>query len=196
MPSNYEQELVPIILCGGSGTRLWPLSRNSYPKQFVNLVENSKISLLQETIKRIEKFNNITEPIIVCNEEHRFLVAEQCKEINIKPPARNGSDMVSDGARDFLEHRDRKAKIERISRDIDRLEREKAQVRRKMDDALDRYQQQKSLANNNLAGATWEQALANEAEVMRQRYQSEIDELDDEITRLRDDQRRLVDQNE
>ena len=85
MPSNYEQELVPIILCGGSGTRLWPLSRNSYPKQFVNLVENSKISLLQETIKRIEKFNNITEPIIVCNEEHRFLVAEQCKEINIKP---------------------------------------------------------------------------------------------------------------
>jgi|TARA_B100000749_G_C18434144_1_gene469273 hypothetical protein len=65
-----------------------------------------------------------------------------------------------------------------------------------MDDALDRYQQQKSLANNNLAGATWEQALANEAEVMRQRYQSEIDELDDEITRLRDDQRRLVDQNE
>lgn len=121
---------------------------------------------------------------------------DDAKEINIKPPARNGSGMVSDGARDFLEHRDRKAKIERISRDIDRLEREKAQVRRKMDDALDRYQQQKSLANNNLAGATWEQALANEAEVMRQRYQSEIDELDDEITRLRDDQRRLVDQNE
>ena len=57
MPSNYEQELVPIILCGGSGTRLWPLSRNSYPKQFVNLVENSKISLLQETIKRLQGIN-------------------------------------------------------------------------------------------------------------------------------------------
>lgn len=117
---------------------------------------------------------------------------DDAKEIDVKPPARNGSDMVSDGARDFLEHRDRKNKIERIDRDIDRLEKEKAQIRKKMDDALDRYQQQKSLANNNLAGATWEQALANEADVMRQRYQSEIDDLDDDIERLREDRRRLL----
>lgn len=110
---------------------------------------------------------------------------DDAKEINIKPPARNGSGMVSDGARDFLEHRDRKAKTERIGRDIERLEREKTQVRKKMDEALDRYQQQKSLANNNLAGATWETALANEAEVMRQRYQSEIDDIDRQIERKR-----------
>ena len=85
MASHLEEELVPIILSGGSGTRLWPLSRKSCPKQFVNLVDNTNLSLLQDTIKRIEKFNNVTEPIIVCNEEHRFLVAEQCKEINVKP---------------------------------------------------------------------------------------------------------------
>ncbi len=72
-------------MCGGSGTRLWPLSRYFFPKQFNNLSGNNNLSLLQETIKRIEPLKNITAPIIVCNHEHRFLVAEQCKEINIKP---------------------------------------------------------------------------------------------------------------
>ena len=63
--------IVPIIIAGGTGTRLWPLSRRSFPKQFVNLTGTGKLSLLQETIKRIESFDNITAPIIVCNEEHR-----------------------------------------------------------------------------------------------------------------------------
>ena len=77
--------VVPIILSGGNGTRLWPISRSSYPKQYKAINSNSKFSLLQETIKRIETLKNISSPIIICNEEHRFLVAEQCKEINIKP---------------------------------------------------------------------------------------------------------------
>ena len=77
--------VVPIILSGGSGTRLWPISRSSCPKQYKAINSNSKFSLLQETIKRVETLQNICSPIIVCNEEHRFLVAEQCKEINIKP---------------------------------------------------------------------------------------------------------------
>ena len=77
--------VIPIILSGGSGTRLWPISRSSYPKQYKAINSDSKLSLLQETIKRVETLENICSPIIVCNEEHRFLVAEQCKEINIKP---------------------------------------------------------------------------------------------------------------
>ena len=65
--------VVPIILSGGNGTRLWPISRSSYPKQYKAINSNSKFSLLQETIKRIETLENISSPIIVCNEEHRFL---------------------------------------------------------------------------------------------------------------------------
>ena len=72
-------------MCGGSGTRLWPLSRYFFPKQFNKLNGNTNLSLLQETIKRIEPLKKVTSPIIVCNHEHRFLVAEQCKEINIIP---------------------------------------------------------------------------------------------------------------
>lgn len=121
---------------------------------------------------------------------------DDAREIEVRAPARNGSGMVNSGTMEFLEHRDRKAKVERLDRQIEQLQKEKAEARARMNAALERYQQKKSLANNNLAGATWEQALANEAEVMRQRYQSEIDELDDEIQRLRDDQRRLVDQME
>ena len=82
-----EQKIIPIILCGGKGTRLWPLSRQSYPKQFLALYGESKKSLLQQTQERISFLNGITEPIIICNEEHRFLVAEQMREINVKPKA-------------------------------------------------------------------------------------------------------------
>ena len=77
--------VIPIILCGGTGTRLWPLSRRSYPKQFLSLTSDSKNSLLQLTLKRIQKFDGIRDPIVICNEEHRFLVAEQMRAINIKP---------------------------------------------------------------------------------------------------------------
>ena len=77
-------KVIPVILCGGKGTRLWPLSRKSYPKQFLSINEGNK-SLLQSTQKRINKLIGIKDPILICNEEHRFLVAEQMREINVNP---------------------------------------------------------------------------------------------------------------
>jgi len=70
--------ITPVILSGGSGTRLWPLSRKFYPKQFINLVNDT--TLFQDTIMRLPK--NSTEPLIICNEEHRFIVAEQLRQID------------------------------------------------------------------------------------------------------------------
>lgn len=76
--------IVPVILAGGSGTRLWPLSRQSYPKQFLHLVD-SQYTMLQLTLKRLENFpKSVLPPIIVCNENHRFIVAEQLRQINIE----------------------------------------------------------------------------------------------------------------
>jgi mannose-1-phosphate guanylyltransferase/mannose-6-phosphate isomerase len=73
--------IVPVILCGGSGTRLWPLSRALLPKQFLPLL--SERTLLQETVLRLGKA--FAPPIIVCNDEHRFLAAEQLREIGCAP---------------------------------------------------------------------------------------------------------------
>lgn len=75
--------LLPVILAGGSGTRLWPLSRKSHPKQFLNL--GSKLTLLQETLVRLQGLN-VLSPILIANEEHRFLLAEQIRQIDIKNP--------------------------------------------------------------------------------------------------------------
>ena len=72
--------IVPVILSGGSGTRLWPLSRKLYPKQFINLINET--ILLQDTILRLP--DNIEKPLIICNEEHRFLAAEQLRQIKRK----------------------------------------------------------------------------------------------------------------
>ena len=80
-----EDVIFPVILCGGSGTRLWPLSRESYPKQFINLNSKSDKSLLQQTQERLQDLKNISDPILICNERHRFIVAEQMRKINIKP---------------------------------------------------------------------------------------------------------------
>jgi mannose-1-phosphate guanylyltransferase/mannose-6-phosphate isomerase len=77
-------KIIPVILSGGSGTRLWPLSRKQYPKQYLPLVGDN--TMLQETILRLSGLGNLTEPIIICNADHRFLVAEQCQQINIKDP--------------------------------------------------------------------------------------------------------------
>tara|TARA_B100000989_G_scaffold59069_1_gene40235 strand:+ start:5183 stop:6625 length:1443 start_codon:yes stop_codon:yes gene_type:complete len=78
------KKIIPVILCGGSGSRLWPLSRQSFPKQFL-ILNNKKNSLLQNTYLRLGKLKNLSNPILVCNEEHRFIVAEQMREINIDP---------------------------------------------------------------------------------------------------------------
>jgi len=74
-------KLQPIILSGGSGTRLWPLSRELYPKQLLCLV--GERTLLQQTVERLAGLEQLLPPVIVCNEEHRFLVAEQLREINV-----------------------------------------------------------------------------------------------------------------
>ena len=73
-------QLIPVILAGGTGSRLWPLSRELFPKQFHALF--SDLSLFQETLRRAALVT-IEAPIIVCNEEHRFLVAEQCRALGI-----------------------------------------------------------------------------------------------------------------
>jgi len=75
--------LIPVILSGGSGTRLWPLSRELYPKQLLPLV--GKGTMLQETLARVAGVDDVGEPIVVCNESHRFLVAEQLREIGANP---------------------------------------------------------------------------------------------------------------
>ena len=76
--------IIPIILAGGSGSRLWPLSREHYPKQLLALT--GQYSLLQETIKRAQNLPGAAAPIVICNKQHRFLVAEQMLEIGINEP--------------------------------------------------------------------------------------------------------------
>ncbi len=73
--------MIPIILSGGSGTRLWPLSRKMYPKQFLSLLHDQ--TMLQMTLSRLDGLEH-TAPTVVCNNEHRFIVAEQARQIGIE----------------------------------------------------------------------------------------------------------------
>jgi mannose-1-phosphate guanylyltransferase/mannose-6-phosphate isomerase len=75
--------LLPVILSGGSGTRLWPLSREQYPKQLLPLVSDD--SLLQDTLRRLDGMPATLPPLLVCNEEHRFVVAEQARLLGLQP---------------------------------------------------------------------------------------------------------------
>ncbi len=80
---NYPR-IIPVILCGGTGKRLWPFSRESYPKQFLGYeTNNNKKTFLQETYKRLIDLNNLGDPIIICNSDHRFIVSEQMADINV-----------------------------------------------------------------------------------------------------------------
>ncbi len=86
--------IIPVVLAGGSGTRLWPMSRQHYPKQLLKLFGDK--TMLQQTIVRLDGVSNLAPPIVVCNEEHRFMVAEQLHEIGqsqasiiLEPVARN-----------------------------------------------------------------------------------------------------------
>ena len=74
--------IIPVIMAGGSGTRLWPLSRTAFPKQFIALT--SSLTMLQETAARLNSLSNAA-PMVICNEEHRFLVAEQMRQQNLHP---------------------------------------------------------------------------------------------------------------
>ena len=94
--------LKPVILSGGSGTRLWPLSREHYPKQFLPLV--GEASMLQDTVRRLIGLD-AAAPIVVCSEHHRFIVAEQLRQIGTTPAAivlepvgRNTAPAVAIGA--------------------------------------------------------------------------------------------------
>lgn len=92
----------PVLLCGGSGTRLWPLSRTHFPKQFLRLADD--FSLLQNTLRRLEGFAGQGRPIAVANENHRFLLAEQLHEMGLpadillEPAARNTAPAVAAAA--------------------------------------------------------------------------------------------------
>ncbi|MEH6633057.1 MAG: mannose-1-phosphate guanylyltransferase/mannose-6-phosphate isomerase [Halopseudomonas aestusnigri] len=81
MPNeNLNQKIYPVILCGGSGTRLWPVSRNTWPKQFIRLL--SEKSLLQETVELVSDHNRYSAPLLISNEAFRFVISEQMKEID------------------------------------------------------------------------------------------------------------------
>lgn len=74
-----NNKIIPVILAGGTGTRLWPLSRDQLPKQFLRMVAD--YSMLQETVRRLYNLPNVDPPIIVCSERHRFLVRGQLQEV-------------------------------------------------------------------------------------------------------------------
>lgn len=77
---KINMAVIPVIMAGGSGSRLWPMSREHFPKQFLNLYGNN--SMLQETVNRLAEIE-CTAPLILCNEKHRFIVAEQLRQLDI-----------------------------------------------------------------------------------------------------------------
>lgn len=92
--------IIPVILSGGSGTRLWPLSRELYPKQLLPLVGEE--TMLQDTLRRLEGLDDLAAPMLICNESHRFLVAEQLRKIDkqhqgivLEPVGRNTAPAVA-----------------------------------------------------------------------------------------------------
>ncbi|WP_439503628.1 mannose-1-phosphate guanylyltransferase/mannose-6-phosphate isomerase [Methylophaga sp.] len=92
--------MIPVILSGGSGSRLWPLSRKNKPKQFLTLFNDS--SMFQSTLTRLDGLDSLEAPLIVCNNEHRFMVAEQLQEIGLEangiilePCARNTAPAIA-----------------------------------------------------------------------------------------------------
>ncbi|EGR0396229.1 mannose-1-phosphate guanylyltransferase/mannose-6-phosphate isomerase [Vibrio parahaemolyticus] len=103
-----KNNILPVIMAGGSGTRLWPMSRTNYPKQFLSLTSDS--SMLQDTILRLQGLGH--EPIsLICNEDHRFLVAEQLRSHNfehsgiiLEPFGRNTAPAVALAALRAIEH--------------------------------------------------------------------------------------------
>lgn len=102
--------ILPVILAGGSGTRLWPLSRGKYPKQFLTLV--GEHTMLQSTLNRLDGLAHLPA-LLICNEEHRFIVAEQVRQINVKhssiflePVGRNTAPAIAISAFKALENGD------------------------------------------------------------------------------------------
>ncbi|AOO55197.1 mannose-1-phosphate guanyltransferase [Raoultella ornithinolytica] len=91
--------IVPVIMAGGTGSRLWPMSRELYPKQFLRL--NGEQSMLQDTVSRLDGLN-VSAPMLICNEQHRFLAAEQLRQIDrlsnniiLEPVGRNTAPAIA-----------------------------------------------------------------------------------------------------
>src|SRR6186713_568612 len=78
---------LPVVLSGGSGTRLWPLSRASYPKQFIRFFKDQTSSLLVATLRRLGAEQGFAPPVVVCNNDHRFLVRDEAEQAGIEPAA-------------------------------------------------------------------------------------------------------------
>ncbi|WP_353620541.1 mannose-1-phosphate guanylyltransferase/mannose-6-phosphate isomerase [Enterobacter sp. Cy-643] len=102
--------ILPVVMAGGTGSRLWPLSRTLYPKQFLSLT--SDFSMLQETITRLEGLEH-RDPLIICNEEHRFIVAEQLRQIHmqhsgiiLEPVGKNTAPAIALAALHAVQHQD------------------------------------------------------------------------------------------
>lgn len=106
-----EIPMIPVVLAGGSGTRLWPLSRRLYPKQLLSL--NTPRTMLQETVLRLKGLPNLVNPIVICNQAHRFMVEEQLQEAGIRagrillePVGRNTAPAIAICALEALKHHD------------------------------------------------------------------------------------------
>ncbi len=98
--------IIPVVLAGGSGTRLWPLSRTLYPKQLLPLTGDK--TMLQETVARTRQVGGTSDPIVVCTEDHRFMVAEQLREMGesatvlIEPMGRDTAPAVAAAAMEAM----------------------------------------------------------------------------------------------
>ena len=73
--------MIPVILSGGAGTRLWPLSRRLFPKQFHALMGEK--TLIQDTVLRVQSLAGAQKPVLLCNEDHRFMAAGQLDEVGL-----------------------------------------------------------------------------------------------------------------
>lgn len=100
---------IPVIMAGGSGSRLWPLSRSMFPKQFLALDNKDNLTMLQATLARIDLMSTL-EPIIITNEQHRFIVAEQLREYGVKskivlePIGKNTAPAITLAAFEAIKH--------------------------------------------------------------------------------------------
>ena len=101
--------ITPVIMAGGSGSRLWPLSRSLFPKQFLAL--NGSETMLQQTLQRLSGLM-LERPVVICNEEHRFIVAEQLREISqpgsiiLEPVGRNTAPAIALASKTVVESKD------------------------------------------------------------------------------------------